>query len=96
MPKFKVRLESQTDSHAREVTLSAKNEAEARLICEERERDLSAFQLEPDVLAVIEKDHSIGPDGKVRGPVAKAKADLHAHYQGRPYKIVSVTKVKVS
>jgi hypothetical protein len=94
MPKFKVRLESQTDSQAREVTLTTKDKEEARLICEERERDLCAFQLEPDVLAVIETNHAIHEDGKVRGPVAKAKADLHAHYQSKPYKVVSVEKVK--
>jgi hypothetical protein len=93
MPKFKVRLESQTDHHAREVTLSAKTEADARAVCEEREADLCAFQLAPDVLAVVEKDHSIGPDGKVRGPVARSKADLHAHYQSKPYRVVSVNKV---
>jgi hypothetical protein len=93
MPKFKVRLESQTDSQAREVTLTVEDKQEARLLCEERERDLCAFKLEPDDLAVIEKDHAIDEDGKVRGPIAKAKADLHAHYQSKPYKVVSVEEV---
>jgi hypothetical protein len=91
MPKFHVRLESQTDHHAREVTLSTDTEAEARAICEEKERDLCAFQLPADQLEVVERDHSIDPvTGKVKGPVARAKANLHAHYQSKPYKIVSV------
>jgi hypothetical protein len=93
MPKFKVRLESQTDSQAREVTLSARTKAEAQLICEEKERDYCAFQLPADDLAVIEKDHAVHSDGKVRGPVARSRGQLHAHYQSKPYAVVSVEKV---
>jgi hypothetical protein len=92
MPKFHVRLESQTDHHARLVTLTAKDKKEARALCEEKERDLCAFQLPADQLEVVERHHSIDPvTGKVKGPVARAKANLHAHYQAKPYKVVSVT-----
>jgi hypothetical protein len=47
MPKFKIRLESQTDDQSREVTLTASSKQEAIKRAERKERSLVAFSLLP-------------------------------------------------
>lgn len=94
MPKFQVHLQSQTDHHARYTTLVADNEDAARAVCDAKEAQVVAFTLSDSDLAVLSVDHRIDPvTGKVHGPTSRGKAQLHAHYQEKPYLVASVTQV---
>ena len=94
MPKYHVRLESQTDSQARFVTLNAESPEEARARCEEKEADLCAFRIEDaDRLARLDAALTTNDAGKVVAlePVSKNdKAEWHAHHQSKPYRVAAV------
>ena len=100
MPKYEVRLESQTDEQFRLVTITTDTEASARLVCEEKERDLCAYSLDTDpylapseITSIRGGDYQVLDNGKVKGPVARYRGKLHADLQEKPYKVVEIRNV---
>lgn len=94
MPKFRVRLESQTDDQAREVTLSRATEDEARQACEMTELEYCQTKLDSDELDALRANHSFNArTGKASGPTARGRGQLAVHHQSKPYLITSVEKV---
>lgn len=102
MPKFEVRLRSQTDDQSRIVTLSASNEDEAKAICVMAEREFVDYTfdgdpyLSPDEAAQIEQTIRILDDGKVSTGDKRGRAKLHQHLQREPYIVEGVEVVQVN
>ncbi len=101
MPKYEVRLRSQTDEQSRVVTLSADNEDEAKAICVMAERDYVAYSfdsdpyLSDDEAAEIIKTVHVGDDGKVTPGAKRQRGKLHQHLQTKPYIVQGVEVVQV-
>lgn len=102
MPKYEVRLRSQTDEQSRLVTLSADNEDEAKAVCVLAERDVVAYSfdkdpyLSDDEAAEIEKTIRIDDAGKVTAGDKRARGKLHQHLQTKPYRVESVEVVEIN
>lgn len=79
--RYKVRLEDPNSDEFRIVYLSAASEDEARALCEEKERQITAFSLAKDELTA-EKAAS-KERGRPTGP-------LVCHEQAEDYAVVSV------
>lgn len=94
LTKYRVKMGSQTDDNYRLITLSAASPEEAREICEAKEAELVAFELDAGSLAHICEQHSIdGNTGKAHGPNPRARGLLHAHHQQVPYRFVEIEEV---
>lgn len=104
--KFEVRLESTTDAQFRILRGRFKNAAEARSFADAREQEYVSFELAPDALAEIERDHRLADadeidprtgdlykTGTIVGPNANSRTLLHFHYLTVPYKAVDVKEV---
>lgn len=86
---FLVRLEDPDSDHFRETSISGpdiQTKDDARAWCEQRERDLVAYQLPEDELKRIEAIDKAS--GQVLSGADKGR--LHGHRQAKPYKVVSV------
>lgn len=102
MPKFEVRLRSQTDDQSRIVTLSASNEDEAKAVCVLAERDFVnyTFDLDDNVsddeAAQIESTIHVLDNGKMSAGHKRQRAKLHQHLQREPYLVEGVQVVQVN
>lgn len=102
MPKYEVRLRSQTDDQSRVVTLSAANEDEARAVCVLAERDVAAYSfdadpyLSDDEAEQISKSLHILDDGKVGPGDKRARGKLHQHLQAKPYLVEGIEVVAIN
>ncbi len=102
MPKYEVRLRSQTDEQSRRVTLSADNADEAKAICILRERDFAAYDYDTDA-DVSDDDAQLAEDtlsfddaGKVIGAGDKRlRARFALHHQSRPYVVEGIEVVRI-
>ena len=102
MPKYEVRLKSQTDEQSRVVTLSADNEDEAKAICVLAERDVAAYSYDRDDYVTdddaetAEKLLRFDDTGKVIGGSDKRlRARFHMHHQERPYLVEGIEVVQL-
>jgi hypothetical protein len=102
MPLYEVRLEAQDGSgHYRKTTLLADTEEAASARCEESERAMVAFRIDPGKAAEIldgrpEKtiDEIDLDPANVRAQFAGAhRAWLLTHAQDTPYEVTSVTEL---
>lgn len=98
MPKYEVRLESQSDDQARLVTVTADTPELAAAAAEQREVELVEFRIaDADTLGFLDDALVLDDDGKVVGPVrGRPKAQWHAHHQAKPYVVQDVAEVKLS
>lgn len=101
MPKFEVRLVSQTDEQSRLVTLNADSEEEAKARCVLAEREVVDYSLDDDpYLSDDERDEilngaRVDDDGKVIGSDKRARGKLHQHLQGQLYVVEAVREVPI-
>ncbi len=107
MPKYEVRLRSQTDEQSRLVTLSADNEDEAKAICvmAERERVAYTFDADADIsdedAERAERALRFDDAGKVvlvGGADAadkRLRARFHMHHQAKPYVVAGLEVVQI-
>jgi hypothetical protein len=103
MPKYEVRLQSQTDDQSRRVTLSADNEDEAKAICILRERDFAAYTYDGDDY-VTDDDAQLAENvlrfddaGKVVGDADKRlRGRFQLHHQARPYVVAGIEVVQIN
>jgi hypothetical protein len=104
MPKFRIRLESQTDAQWREVTLSADDEKAAREAVKAKEEEIVAYTLEDDpyldddLRKEIKANYTVSPEGKAQYKgqgtgSAQLRGKAHMAQQAKPYKIKSVEEV---
>ncbi len=103
MPKYEVRLKSQTDGQSRIVTLSADNPDEAKAICVLAERDFAAYSYDGDdnvtseAIEAAEKHLRFDDAGKVVGDGEKRlRARFALHHQKRPYVVSGIEVVKIN
>ncbi len=102
MPKYEVRLKSQTDEQSRIVTLSADNEDEAKAVCILRERDIAAYSYDSDNdvsdddAEAAEGMFLLDDAGKVIGSGDKRlRARFAMHNQARPYVVQGIEVVQI-
>ncbi len=101
MPKFEVRLVSQTDEQSRLVTLSAASEEEAKARCVLAEREVVDYTLGDDpYLTDDERDEilngaRVDDDGKMIGSDKRARGKLHQHLQQQLYVVEGIREVPV-
>jgi len=101
MPKFEVRMRSQTDEQSRLVTLSADSEEEAKARCVLLERDAVNYKLDADPYLTDDQRQAIldggviDDDGKVLGGDKRARGKLHQHLQGKLYVVEAVREVPI-
>lgn len=102
MPKFEVRLRSQTDEQSRLVTLSAESEEEAKAVCVLREREFVDYTLQTDTNLSDDdrqriSDIAINDDGKVlAGANRRDRAKRHQHEQCTLYVVEGVQPVAIN
>lgn len=100
MPKYEVRLASQTDDQSRVVTLSADNPDEAKAVCLMAEREVAAYSFDSDPYlsdddAEQASKLNILDSGKVSAGDKRLRGKLHQHLQAKPYLVQSVEKVEL-
>lgn len=94
--------------HFRVVRLDAADEHDARRQCERKELELVLFELPAEARADICKRHDVSSidelpaappldaahedNAAFRALPKEDRAHLHAHYQEKPYEVVSVTE----
>jgi hypothetical protein len=101
MPKYEVRLRSQTDEQSRLVTLSAESEEEARARCVLAEREIVDYTLDGDEYLTDDEKQTIvdtvkvDDDGKMIGADKRARGKLHQHLQKKLYVVEAVRQVPI-
>jgi hypothetical protein len=97
MPTFEVRLEDPDSDEFRITTLTVADEAAARAFCEDSERSMVAFRVDPaeekQLRAMAERDAKRAADEPAI-LTGRDKARLHTHRQAKPYAIKSVREVE--
>lgn len=99
MPKFEVRMRSQTDDQSRLVTLSAESEEEAKARCVLAEREVVDYTLDADEYLTDDEKQAIidtvkvDDDGKVIGEDKRQRGKLHQHLQKKLYIVESIRQV---
>ncbi len=102
MPKYEVRLRSQTDEQSRIVTLSADNPDEAKAVCVMAEREFVAYSfdtdpyLTDDEAEAIEQSIRIDDNGKVTAGGKRDRGKLHQHLQRKPYIVAGIEVVELN
>ncbi len=103
MPKFEVRLRSQTDDQSRIVTLSADNEDEAKAVCVLAEREHTRYDwtlddnVDSSAIEAAEKALRFDDTGKVVGAGDKRmRARFHMHHQTKPYVVEGIQVVEIN
>jgi hypothetical protein len=99
MPKYEVRLRSQTDDQSRLTTLSAASEEEARARCVLAEREVVDYTLDGDEYLTDDEREAIvdtvrvDDDGKMVGADKRFRGKLHQHLQQQLYVVEAVREV---
>jgi hypothetical protein len=102
MPKFEVRMRSQTDEQSRLVTLSAESEEEARARCVLAEREVVDYTLDGDEYLTDDEKQQIvdtvrvDDDGKMIGADKRGRGKLHQHLQKKLYVVEAVRRVPIN
>lgn len=101
MPKYEVRLASQTDDQSRVVTLSADNPDEAKAVCLMAEREVAAYTFDTDPYLSDDEAEAasklvILDSGKVGPGDKRLRGKLHQHLQQKPYIVQGIEVVQVN